>query len=781
MIAALLIPSAVTATSPHVTGFDRFGRHGDISEAIAGKLLLSELSCTACHRSDNTSLTAKGGPDLQAAGTRLNHDWVRDFIDHPNRMKPGTTMPDVLGGFPTEERAAAVEALAAYVASLDQTFPVIKGSGINPVPFEFWKHGDVQHGETLYHKIGCVACHEPDTEVETSHYQPTAADRLIDDLDPEDLKELGLASAARKVPSVPLPELTAKYTQQSLTHFLIDPHRVRPAGRMPDFQLRVVDAADLAAYMLNGSSTDEPTIERQIAGKDLIETGRRLFEAVGCSNCHTIGNKAGIASKWLAELQPSSRQSCLSSESSLPKYDLDESQRQAIVVALRSINQAKNAVSADQTLQLSLMKLNCFACHQRDSLGGVGRDRKGHFDTVGGIDLGDEGRLPPPLTGVGRKLQPDWLTKVLKGRGTVRPHMTIQMPVYPLTETKSLAKLLANVDTTERKASEIVGNADDGHRLMDVGCVQCHEFRGASLPGVIGVDLQGVTERVNREWFEAFLRNPGKLKPRTRMPNFFADGTTQDKLIGGGDPAKQIAGMWEYLRQLDKSPLPQKIETARAVDYELKPIDRAKILRTFMTEAGTHAIAVGLPGGMNFAFDAESVGVRQLWKGRFIDAQGTWFVRFAPPADPLGDDIVKLPDGPTVARLSSPDQAWPTANGDDTRFDGYRLAENGVPIFRYRVGQTLILDRLETSGDTIKRTLEIADDNRSSLYARLLTGRNLQIKVVDNSSVCIDDDGTTIQVNSPDLIVRTNEDNVDEALLPINSNSATTATVIYKW
>ena len=71
--------------------------------------------------------------------------------------------------------------------------------------------------------------------------------------------------------------------------------------------------------------------------------------------------------------------------------------------------------SPRQRLTHTMASLRCTACHaprrrrRRD-----GRQRDAYF-TSNGEDLGDEGRLPPRLDGVGDKLRPDAIADVLKG------------------------------------------------------------------------------------------------------------------------------------------------------------------------------------------------------------------------------------------------------------------------------------------------------------------------------------------------------------------------------
>ena len=59
---------------PFVAGFERFARHQEIDKVTAGRLLLTELSCTACHTSNSDDLKPKLGPQLDGAGNRLGHE-----------------------------------------------------------------------------------------------------------------------------------------------------------------------------------------------------------------------------------------------------------------------------------------------------------------------------------------------------------------------------------------------------------------------------------------------------------------------------------------------------------------------------------------------------------------------------------------------------------------------------------------------------------------------------------------------------------------------------------
>jgi hypothetical protein len=286
---------------------------------------------------------------------------------------------------------------------------------------------------------------------------------------------------------------------------------------------------------------------------------------------------------------------------------------------------------------------------------------------------------------------------------------------------------------------------------MDVGCVQCHGFRGEALPGVVGVDLADTTRRIRAEWFRQFLLNPTELKPRTRMPSFFPGGKSQNADVLEGDPERQIAAIWAYLAAGSVQPLPAKIEAVRRQDFELRPTERPIVLRTFMPVAGTHAIAVGLPAGVHFAFDSSRLRLAQAWRGRFLDAQGTWFSRFTPPASPLGNDVITPSAGRTFAWLKSADQPWPSGvdapQGD--RFLGYRLDAEGQPTFLYQIGPTRIEDRITAEGDRgLRRRLQVTLPNGAApegatLWLRAHTGPSLNV----TDRQCVAPDGLTVRLD----------------------------------
>lgn len=641
-----------THAAPLVVGFDRF--HAAAPTAAGGRLLFNELGCANCHGSD-TGLPARRGPNLVGVLQRVNPKWVDAFLQNPGAAHAGSAMPQLVA---KTDREAVVH----YLGSLK----------VKPVKSKVSKHVNAARGNELFHDLGCVACHAPSADFQPPEGTPAAADFTY--------------------PAVSFPALAEKYTLASLAEFIRDPLKIRPDGRMPKLAMEEQDAVDVAGYLLKFEGSDgslDAPLPPFTADQALAERGRTTVAAARCAACHEL--PAEVAASKVALTKTDS--GCLASQpaAGVPHYDLSAAQRSALALFLQ---QRDKEATPHELANLTLQSLNCVACHERDGQGGPDAGRKAYFQ--GDHNLGDTGKYPPPLTEVGRKLQPEWLAKVLSGEYRVRPYIHTRMPVYG-TATAKLGPLLAQADA---KPEPALPGGDDtaGRKLLGtnggLGCITCHRWGTHSALGIQALDLSQIGQRLQPGWLREYLIDPAGHRPGTLMPSFWPGGKASNTEILGGNTDKQIASIYSFAKSANGEP--EGFPATANGQFELIPKDRAIVQRTFMEGAGTHTILVGFPSGYHFAYDGKSGRPALAWKGRFFDAYNTWFSRFAPFEKPLGTDVAK----------------WPTGSTSDPalRFDGYRLDPKGNPTFILNVAGARVEEHYEGIASGLRRTITAEAD-----------------------------------------------------------------------
>lgn len=645
---------------PLVASFERF--HQASPSVEGGALLYSELGCANCH-GGGTALPKREGPVLAAIKGRANADWVAHFLADPQASKSGTMMPSMFAGLSEAERAKQVDEVTHYLMSLK---PIGK-----PAKAKSARHSNAERGSALFHENGCVACHAPRPDFHSPAGTPK----------PDEFES----------PPVPLPDLKAKYSMDSLHAFLEAPQSVRPDGRMPHFQLEAQDAMDLACYLVDFQSSDPRTAAPLPSFKTdptKSKRGQELTSAMNCAACHRLTEKDAQAA---VQLPPTVEaiSGCLSPEpkSGRPHYALSDEQRRSLELFVKS----RETKFPEATLaQLTLHAFNCLACHQRDGIGGPDAARNRFF--IGDEGIADAGRLPPPLTGIGQKLKPGWMEKVFQGEGRVRPYVKTKMPAYPQ-HAAVFTMLFQTVDAKPDLPELAHGDIQAGRKLLGiqggVNCITCHVWGDHPSLGIQALDISSLNERLQPTWFRNYLLDPAAYRPGTLMPPLWPGGESMVKDVLGGNADKQIASIWEFISKGEGLPLgyPEVLPGA----FELKPTDRPILQRTFMTGVGPLAILVGFPGGVNLAYDGLRGRPAKMWRGRFFDAYSTWFVRAAPFEDPLGEDVMDWPSG---------SDAEP-----QMEFGGYRLDKAGNPTFLLRVDGAEIEDHYEADDGMLKRTI----------------------------------------------------------------------------
>jgi len=720
-----------------------------ISPELHGIVLLKEFNCAACHKDDvtNAPLAEKQAPDLSRSIGRVDRHFLQRFIAAPLTVKSGTTMPDVMSALRETERQIAAEEITHYLASLN-----VQEFAHQPIDF-----AAAARGRELFHTVGCVACHSPRDD---------------------NGRELLVES------SVPLGAVQNKYNLDGLVAFLEDPLASRPSGRMPKMQLSHFEAMDVASYMLV-ERQDDLAAKPFDLNQELVAKGKARFAQLGCRQCHRV-DSSDVRPTSLPLSRVRFDRGCLSEERGIwPTFSLSENQRKAIQAAL--IRESLELSSSDQ-IAVTLTAFRCLNCHRRDELGGVSAKRDPYFQTSN-PSLGPQGRIPPTLTGIGAKLNPTWMRQVLVSGRTIRPYVLTRMPQYG---TDNVAHLVGLFQLTDRLPPVEHGHFKALKEIRTIGtemvgtgglnCIVCHTFQLQEAANMPAVDLTEMAERLQKNWFYHYMRNPQSLSPNTIMPSFWPGGRAMRMDILDGNRELQIEALWQYLLDGRQARTPRGLIVE---PLELLATDEAVMLRRSFQGIGKRGIGVGYPNQVNLAFDAEQMRLAMIWKGKFADPAGVWRSQGHGMVRPLGDNLIRFAPGPD---LDYSDRPWIVDEGRPPhhQFQGYSLDEKMRPRFKYQFDGVSVEDYAvdevdpSTGAPFIRRTVTLTADSRhGGLRFRAATGKSIvqgddgEFLVEDRLRIRIDNAHAGTVVDGPEF---------KQLRIPVTMiDGATSLTFEYRW
>ena len=745
-----------------------------------GRGLSWTLNCVACHRSpeDRALLPLADplpAPDLSQIGTRARKAWLYHWILSPQKLRPDTWMPAVLPEGP--DGTVAAQAIAEFLASLGPPH--------------------TEQSQRL--------------KSSRSGRQRDAADAAHDGLKEQEAKERGLAAVGAKLfevvgcavchgssggqqPLYRLRFVRAKASTQQLAALLRDPLRVHPAGRMPSLQLSEQEALALAAYVRSGPYDPEPLVypagvprpevvaevvarlggraevvralEQSTEPSTALRTGgKELVQVLGCLGCHTL-RVAGEAlpNRVLApplagrSVEALLQRGCLAERPlRAARYGFSVKQRQQLAAFLtrpRPLNPRGRAPLADLARRLRVF--GCVRCHRWHGSGGLPVRLVDELRRRFGADHA-EAVTPPPLTGVGEKLRTKWLRAVLVEGRRVRPWMPLRMPEFGTVAVGKLPDWFAQFDGVAPGEGDTGPPAPSPEQVAagrflvgkgGYGCISCHDMLGRHGEGTRGPDLASVTQRIRYPWFVRWMRDAQRIVPGTRMPTVFPQDTTQVRTVLGGNGRAQLEAIWAYLSLGDRAPLPEGLLPPQGLVIEVS--DRPYLLRTFMPDCSTRAIAVGFPSGVSYVFDAGRGRLAYAWSGGFLDATPVWANRGGNPAIPLGPRFWTHPQlFPWYFSRTDATANWDRVRADSSFaeplpaealpprprrvwFEGYRLGRSGEPTFlvafapygakrvRVALAPTGVQD---TAGPGVVAAVEVVSGESGRLWYLLGEGR----------------------------------------------------------
>lgn len=558
-------------------------------------------------------------------------------------------------------------------------------------------------------------------------------------------------------------------------------------GRDPKFSCEMEGPnfarQEIPSSMLSISDEPIPAFEPLKVDADLAARGQEEFGKRGCANCHDDLKVAPQPATAFAKL--GANRGCLgASAGAWPRFDLSAEQRDWIAKALPHAEQLQ--LTDKQQVEKSLVTFNCIACHERKGLGGIAPERNALF-TGTQPALGDQGRLPPPLTDVGAKLKPEWIGEVLLHGKRQRDYVDAAMPQFGEANVGHLVELFGKVDKLEEvtlpKVENIKESKNAGYQMVGAegfSCIACHEFNGQKPGDISALDITHVPERLQKNWFNLYMRQPQRFHPAVIMPAFWPGGQSIRPNILGGDTAQQIEALWSYLEDGSRAKKPAGLSRQ---SNELRVGAVTEICRG-QSPVGYRGIAVGYPERINIAFDAGEMALRQLWKGEFVNVD---IGRF----HPRGTEMISFPPGIPFHRLKTMEENWPYKGKTNQafpqdhgyQFRGYHLDTNRRPTFLYHYGEISVEDFFEDVRDKdgrafLRRTLNFeAPAEQSSFYFRAAAGK----KTVKQSDRSFGIDQLQLRITSDHKgIVR--DGDAGEVLIPLTlPKGRSTITLEYQW
>ncbi len=491
----------------------------DAMSRLHGRELVLENRCQNCHSMDFSGTPipemAMNGPEFTGIGSRRGMDWMARWIEDPEAMRAQAKMPTIFHGESAQKNARSI---AAFLATLGESEPVELTSDIVA------DEAVLTEGKELFSALRCVSCHQAP----------------------------GMNPEGETALKISLNHINAKFPEGRLAEFLQQPDRHYEWIRMPRFQFSEEEAVAVAGF-LRASVPAAPEVAWE-SGPELVEAGKIAIQQSGCLNCHNAGvpglDNTAIFASW-NELNDWDS-GCLNSgesEGKAPEFTMDTESLQSIQTFAKLGESA--VVSLTQSIPVESAKrlaaqLNCVECHQ---------------------PYGDL----PQFSIMGGKLKPEWMEQFIGGHIGLdkkpRYWITARMPGFPkyagllsqgLAMQHGLPPVTAEeqeeIDTAQVEISQQLVSSEGGFN-----CISCHsmgQYEANAVFESAGINLAYTYDRLQKEYYYRWMRNPLEIDSRTKMPAFFATETSPLGSVLEGSSQAQMDALWHYIRTKDEMPEP---------------------------------------------------------------------------------------------------------------------------------------------------------------------------------------------------------------------------------
>ncbi|QDU78595.1 Cytochrome c [Polystyrenella longa] len=662
-----------------------------------GHMVADAFRCFNCHASSRSSLSSldMSAPALQQVRDHVSWEWLVAKLQDPTHENIASKMPNY--GFDKNE----AEAVAAYLWSKSKPTELLELPELpQPKPDKKKDAAEepvtvidpIAEGERVANTVGCLACHQVGELGTVGHYSG-----------PE------------------LTHLGSKRTAEWIYTWLEQPEKLHPNHRMPEVLLSKTEKTQVAQYLASlqpGDSENAASGPPEMTDA-MIERGEKLIAQASCVSCHDLGKNDTFKPFEVAAIQPNQLNgeiSCVGSEgksnqgSHKPHFG-ERADGEALDAFLSIAEPAATDDNEELTASFHhsdytegerlLHKKNCLACHQRGNDNGL-KDLAGKIAAnVPGQEGLSEAFVPPSLNAIGDKLLDEVLAKAIAGQqDRVRlDWLAVRMPKFEHSQEESAALLTylkghdripaaapatTPIPEVPKKSEEewfLTGQALVGARGFS--CIACHQigdFQPKKVePGTRGTDLQGIGDRMRKEFYFRWVQSPIRIIRGMEMPSF---NRPKEGVLEAHLPS-QLAAVWEALNdpRLTVPTDPSVVEQYWAV----APGEKPRVVRdVFMVQDQDQQIplvrsfAAGFDNGHSLLYDLSQPQLRVWTVGDFArqrTAGKSWYWDLA------GNQLAQFSSAPDFALSIKGDIQLPLMVDDSaTRLISYQTTETEVVI-----------------------------------------------------------------------------------------------------
>ena len=319
----------------------------------AGYQRIVKYGCTGCHTiggegSFGPDLTDERqvGPNLTHLASKVTKDWALRWIKNPHAFRPDTRMPRFYGV--TNNKAPGDQPKSDAEIHAITHYLFVKSTPPDDFVAPPAKN-DPERGKSLFLQKGCMGCHShrpydtasiqrADREFANPGYKPDPAAMFDPSGFPEAARPYAKADFGPNLSNVAAKFQSHEQGYKWLTNWIQAPDAYHPQSLMPNLQLSLQDAADIAGWILSikgewpvtvtipdvashevekglddlvklfmskgsltiaGHAVVKPLSEldeyvKTVPREDkLFAVGERTISRLGCFGCHTIAGFEG--------------------------------------------------------------------------------------------------------------------------------------------------------------------------------------------------------------------------------------------------------------------------------------------------------------------------------------------------------------------------------------------------------------------------------------------------------------------------------------------------------